>query len=128
MNPGTPPRRPVVAVPRPTVCSVARRAWLAVIWAVVLACGLYACNDVQRNSDMHFGESYRQVFANQKLHPDAGTEGTAVEGLDGQKAVNIVGGYQNKPAPTKGGKSAAGSSGPTNAVLFTPQGGGTSEK
>ncbi|QLA20658.1 hypothetical protein [Desulfolutivibrio sulfoxidireducens] len=125
MNPGTPPRRPVVAVPRPAVRSVARRAWWAVVWVAALACGLSACNDVQRNSDMHFGESYHQVFSNQVLNPDAGDEGTPVTGLDGKKAVNIVGGYQNKPSPAKGGKSSGGA---TDAVLFTPKDSGTSEK
>lgn len=124
MKPGSSPRLRVSTVPGP----VARPVLRVMVWGIFLSCGLFACNGVERNADMHFGESYRQVFANQKLHPDAGTEGTAVEGLDGQKAVNIVSGYQNKPAPTKGGKSAAGSSGPTNAVLFTPQDGGTSEK
>ncbi len=124
MKPGSSHRLRVLTIPG----HAAWHVFLVMIWALLLSCGMFACNGAERNSDMHFGESYRQVFTNQKLHPDAGTEGTAVEGLDGQKAVNIVSGYQNKPAPTKGGKSAAGSSGPTNAVLFTPQGGGTSEK
>ncbi len=124
MKPGSSHRLRVLMIPGHAV----RHGFLVMVWGLVVSCGLFACNGAERNADMHFGESYHQVFTNQKLHPDAGAEGTAVEGLDGQKAVNIVGGYQNKPASTKGGKSAGGTSGPTNAVLFTPQGGGTSEK
>ncbi|QLA17090.1 hypothetical protein [Desulfolutivibrio sulfoxidireducens] len=126
MNPGTPPRRPVVAVPRPAVRSAARRAWWAVVWVAALACGLSACNDVQRNSDMHFGESYHQVFSNQVLNPDAGDEGTPVTGLDGKKAANIMARYQNWPSPPKGNKESSG--GATDAVLFTPKDSGTSDK
>ncbi len=97
--------------------------------ALVLAavCGLSGCNEVTRNSDMHFGESFHKVFANQRLNPDAGAEGTPVTGFDGQKASNTMGNYQNKPAPPKSGGKSEGGSGMTDAVLFTPKDSGKSE-
>jgi|GEM_PF-1245884 len=94
---------------------------------VLLAFGPGGCNEVTRNSDMHFGESFHKVFANQRLNPDAGAEGTPVTGFDGQKAVNTMGQYQNKPAPPKSGAKAGGGTGMTDAVLFTPKDSGKSE-
>ncbi|QLA13989.1 hypothetical protein [Desulfolutivibrio sulfodismutans] len=81
---------------------------LASALAALLVCGIGGCNDVTRNSDMHFGESFHTVFANQKLNPDAGAVGTPVSGYDGQKAANTMGQYQNKPAPVKAGAKAGG--------------------
>lgn len=94
---------------------------------VLLAFGPGGCNEVTRNSDMRFGESFHKVFANQKLNPDAGAEGTPVIGLDGKKAANTMGQYQNKPAPPQGGGKAAGATGMTDAVLFTPKDSGKAE-
>jgi hypothetical protein len=99
---------------------------LAPALLLAAALGLGGCNEFSRNSDMQFGTSFHKVFANQKLHPDAGAEGTPVEGFDGQKAVNTMGKYQNKPAsPKAAGKG--GGSGTTDAMLFTPKDSGKSE-
>jgi len=99
---------------------------LASALAALLACGTGGCNEVTRNSDTHFGESFNTVFTNQKLNPDAGAAGTPVTGFDGQKAANTMGQYQNKPAPIKAG-SKGGGGGATDAVLFTPKDSGKSE-
>jgi hypothetical protein len=100
---------------------------LASALAALLAFGPGGCNDVTRNSDTHFGESFHTVFDNQKLNPDAGAEGTPVTGFDGQKAANSMGQYQNKPAPVKAGAKGGGGGGMTDAVLFTPKDSGKSE-
>ena len=96
----------------------------ALLLAAALCLG--GCNEVTRNSDMQFGESFHKVFANQKLNPDAGAEGTPVEGFDGQKAVNTMGQYQNKPKSTNSATKGGGS-GASDAVLFTPKDSGKSE-
>ncbi len=124
MKPGMSAPSRVPAALRPGV----RSFFWAMAWVVALSFGLCACNGAERNKDMPFGESFRQVFANQRLNPDAGAEGTPVTGLDGKKAANIVGNYQNKPAPAKGGKSSGASSGSTDVMLLTPKDGGSSEK
>ncbi|MEF3698166.1 hypothetical protein [Desulfolutivibrio sp.] len=99
---------------------------LALALVALLACGPGGCNEVTRNSDTHFGESFHTVFTNQKLNPDAGAEGTPVAGFDGQKAANTMSQYQNKPAPIKAGSKGGAGGGATDAVLFTPKDSGKS--
>ena len=102
------------------------KARLVAVLLAAVACGPAGCNETVRNSDLQFGESFHKVFANQKLNPDAGAEGTPITGYDGQKAANAVGQYQNKPAaPKTGGKGGGG--GGTEAVLFTPKASGKSD-
>lgn len=85
-----------------------------------LACGPGGCNEFSRNTDWQYGAAYHKVFDNQKLNPDAGAEGTPVTGYDGQKAVNTMGQYQNKPKSAKSAAKGGSGGGTTINNVFGP--------
>lgn len=73
------------------------------------ASALAACTSTAPHLDWNFGYATTTLIQQQTLNPEAGKSTDPVQGLDGQAAVNVMGGYQRSFTGSAGGSPGAGS-------------------